>query len=227
VGSFDEIAKQANAGCTPIIAVVVVVFIMLGWATFSKTGNLVEVPINPPDVSAAGVSVGPLPDVGLFGPSASSSAPGQQAAAPAAPAPAADDQGSGSGSSDAGQQVAQAPTDAGSSNSSGSGGGGSVTPPPPATCALPGSITVQGGNPSSVGGSGGTVTVASTPFALITPTLVNCGQHYELSFSASGNGGTASGHDCKMEGFDYDISAYVQVGQTVTIQLLLPPNECG
>jgi hypothetical protein len=223
--------KQEIGGCGVIAAIAAIILVALGWATVSKTGTVVLVGSDSESAAPtaqAAPNVGALPDVGVNGP-ASSSRSGQQSGPVAQARSDAGSSASGSsGSADAGQQVAQAPSDAGSSGSSGSDGGGSTPPPPPpATCALPGSITVQGGNPGSVGGSGGTVTVASTPFALITPTLVNCGQHYELLFSASGNGGTASGHDCKMEGFDYDISAYVQVGQTVTIQLLLPPNECG
>jgi hypothetical protein len=48
-----------------------------------------------------------------------------------------------------------------------------------------------------------------------------------LAFSASGSSGTSSGNDCKTEGFDYDISAYVHVGDSVNVTLSLPPNACG
>ena len=86
---------------------------------------------------------------------------------------------------------------------------------------------MEGGSPLSLGGSGGSTTVASTPFVLSTPTLEYCGTHYRLSFSASGAMGTSSGYDCKKEGFSYDISAYVHVGDSVNVQLALPPNACG
>jgi hypothetical protein len=98
-------------------------------------------------------------------------------------------------------------------------------PPAPATqCGFPDAIGVTGGSVSSVGGQGGSFTATSTPVVLSTGSLVNCGQHYQLGFTAGGGG---YGYDCKMAGFQYDISRYVQTGDLVSVYMKLPPNPCG
>ena len=203
--------KTGGAGCAGMGLIIAIILVALGWAVVSPNAqrpNTIEV--NGGAGSSAAAPVGPLPDVGVSGPA--TPPPAQAPVAAPAANPPSDASSSGQTDTGASQQPAQSQA---------------PTPAPASQCALPGSIGVLGGNPSSLGGSGGTTTVASTPFSLSTPTLVNCGAHYRLAFSASGTSGTSSGNDCKTEGFDYDISAYVHVGDTVTVTLQLPPNDCG
>jgi len=54
-----------------------------------------------------------------------------------------------------------------------------------------------------------------------------CGPHYELAWNSSGADGTANGDDCQKQAFSTDISAYVHPGDTVDVQMILPPNPCG
>jgi hypothetical protein len=95
------------------------------------------------------------------------------------------------------------------------------TPPPAPQCQYPGSIGVSGGDVSSLGPQGGSFT-ATGPVTLSTPPLVNCGQHYRLGFS-TGNG--SSGHDCKTSGFNFT-PGNIQAGDSVSVNLSLPPNSC-
>ena len=80
------------------------------------------------------------------------------------------------------------------------------------------------GGTGSLNSSGGSVTVgAGSSITLIVGGLVNCGQHYELSFS----GPHGNGSDCEVTGFNYTISSpYVQPNDVVTVSLILPPNSC-
>jgi hypothetical protein len=111
----------------------------------------------------------------------------------------------------------------------------SQTPPPPPQqapaptpqCAYPDSIQVSGGSASSLGPQGGSFTVTSPNVVLSTGGLVNCGKHYQLGFSAAGSAGTASGYDCKKSGFNYNISNSVKPGDSVSVNLQLPPNTCN
>ena len=89
---------------------------------------------------------------------------------------------------------------------------------------FPGSLSVQGGSPSVLSGSGGTSTVVSEPVVISTGTLVACGHHYLLSMTSSG-GGTYT--DCEMGAMTDDVSAETNIGDTITISLVLPPNSCG
>ncbi len=107
----------------------------------------------------------------------------------------------------------------------------SPTPTPtPTPCALPNSIGVTGGDHSSLGPSGGSFTVTSTPVVL-SANAVDCGDPYRLSFGASRpSGGTVSGASCHPHGdISYNISSGpnpVQVGDSVTVNLEAPPNSC-
>jgi hypothetical protein len=113
-------------------------------------------------------------------------------------------------------------------------GGGAPAPGPvvPPGCSPPDSISVQGGDTGTLPGRGGTFTVTGSSVVLSTPALTDCGQHYRLAFVSNGSsaGGathSSNGHDCERTGFTYDISGYVQVGDTVSVRLDLPPNDCG
>lgn len=102
--------------------------------------------------------------------------------------------------------------------------------PTPTPCALPNSIGVTGGDHSSLGPSGGSFTVTSTPVVL-SANAVDCGDPYRLSFGASRpSGGTVSGASCHPHGdISYNISSGpnpVQVGDSVTVNLEAPPNSC-
>ena len=97
-------------------------------------------------------------------------------------------------------------------------------PPPAATCALPGSISVEGGSPSVLGGSGGTTMVVSDPVVLSAGPLVDCGHHYWLAMTSSGGGNYT---DCEMQGMTDDVSADTLVGDTISVSLEVPPNACG
>jgi hypothetical protein len=104
------------------------------------------------------------------------------------------------------------------------------TAAPPAECALPGAIGVTGGDHSSLGPSGGSFTVTSTPVVL-SADAVDCGEPYRMSFGASRpSGGTVSGASCHPHGdISYNISSGpnpVQVGDSVTVNLEAPPNSC-
>jgi hypothetical protein len=83
---------------------------------------------------------------------------------------------------------------------------------------------VEGGSPSTLSGSGGTSQVVSEPVVISTGPLTTCGHHYELSMTSSGGG---SYTDCEMGGMTDDVSAETNVGDTMTISLVLPPNSCG
>ena len=207
----DDPSNSPMLGCMAMMILLAIIAVALGWATVDSNGQIHDSGVNSNPLAAA-QPVGPLPDVGVVGPAKTPAPP--PSAAPQVVAPPT------SGSAPTEQAPVQQATPAPVPQDT-------AAPPPPAQCGLPGSIGVTGGNPSGLGGGGGSTTVASTPFVLSTPTLVNCGAHYQLSFSASGNSGTSSGHDCKMEGFDYDISAYVHVGDAVNVTLSLPPNSCG
>jgi hypothetical protein len=102
--------------------------------------------------------------------------------------------------------------------------------PTPTPCALPNSIGVTGGDHSSLGPSGGSFTVTSTPVVL-SADAPDCGDPYKLSFGASRpSGGTVSGSSCHPHGdISYNISSGpnpVQVGDSVTVNLEAPPNSC-
>ena len=102
--------------------------------------------------------------------------------------------------------------------------------PTPTPSALPNSIGVTGGDHSSLGPSGGSFTVTSTPVVL-SANAVDCGDPYRLSFGASRpSGGTVSGASCHPHGdISYNISSGpnpVQVGDSVTVNLEAPPNSC-
>jgi hypothetical protein len=104
------------------------------------------------------------------------------------------------------------------------------TPTSQAPCALPNSIGVTGGDHSSLGPSGGSFTVTSTPVVL-SADAADCGDPYRLSFGASRpSGGTVSGASCHPHGdISYNISSGpnpVQVGDSVTVNLEAPPNSC-
>jgi hypothetical protein len=102
--------------------------------------------------------------------------------------------------------------------------------PTPTPCALPNSIGVTGGDHSSLGPSGGSFNVTSTPVVL-SASAPDCGDPYKLSFGASQpSGGTVSGSSCHPHGnISYNISSGpnpVQVGDSVTVNLEAPPNSC-
>jgi hypothetical protein len=102
--------------------------------------------------------------------------------------------------------------------------------PTPTPCALPNSIGVTGGDHSSLGPSGGSFTVTSTPVVL-SASAVDCGDPYKMSFGASRpGGGTVSGASCSPHGdISYNISSGpnpVQVGDSVSVTLEAPPNSC-
>jgi hypothetical protein len=104
------------------------------------------------------------------------------------------------------------------------------TQPPviqPPSCAFGGPISVQGGNVGSLASSGGSFTVTSLPVSVSVGGLQICGQHYRLQYSGTHSGGGGfTGSDCKLDGFSVGMS-FAQVGDTVNVQLLLPPNACG
>jgi hypothetical protein len=96
------------------------------------------------------------------------------------------------------------------------------TTPPPAGCGYPASITVNGGDPSSLAGSGGGVTVVGSSIEVNTGPLVNCGQHYHLSM----HGAHGTYDDCEMGQMDDTIGApQVMPNDFVQITLELPPNN--
>jgi hypothetical protein len=76
-----------------------------------------------------------------------------------------------------------------------------------------------------LGPQGGSFT-ATGPVTLSTGSLVNCGKHYQLGYSASGSSGTASGYDCKTSGFNYNLGN-VKPGDSVSVNFRLPPNSCN
>ena len=94
--------------------------------------------------------------------------------------------------------------------------------PPPAGCGYPASITVGGGDPSSLAGSGGGVTVVGSSIEVNTGPLVNCGQHYHLSM----HGPHGTYDDCEMGQMDDSIAApTVMPNDFVQVTLELPPNN--
>jgi hypothetical protein len=164
--------------------------------------------------STAGFAVGALPTVGPegSGPSATTAPPATAAPTATVAPTVAPTQAPVATQAPQQQQQQPAPTN---------------PPPPPAQCGYPGSIGVTGGQ-GNLGGSGGSFTVTSTPVTLSVGGLVNCGQHYRLAYSASGPGGaSASGSDCKNDGFSLGLHPSVAVGWTVNVTLQLPPNACG
>jgi hypothetical protein len=67
--------------------------------------------------------------------------------------------------------------------------------------------------------------ILSVPGAFAS--LPVCGEHYRLQYRADHQGGGFnSGSDCKLDGFNVTIAGS-QAGDTITVQVLLPPNSCG
>lgn len=191
-------------GCALNFFLVALAIAYLNLAAYGPNGHLGR---TTGGVAAQQQPAGPLPDVGLSGGALSASA-----------------------TPSASSTTTTLATGTGGSPGGGTPRGGTPPPPPPpppAECALPGSITASGGSPSSLGPSGGLTTVVSKPFVLSVGGLVSCGAHYRLSFNASGGSRTSYGADCKTNGFSYDISGSVQVGDSVDVHLELPPNACG
>jgi hypothetical protein len=94
----------------------------------------------------------------------------------------------------------------------------------PPTCRLPGSISLQGTNPSSLPGSGGSATVVSLPVVISTGPLTSCGQHYRLAMTSSGGGYYT---DCEDASMSDDVSGSTAIGDMITVSLEPPPNACG
>lgn len=90
----------------------------------------------------------------------------------------------------------------------------------------PSEIDISGGSPSVIGGSGGSFTVDGSP-VVISASMTPCGgHHYELEWSSNGPRG-GNGSDCEMAQFNDDITSYVDQGDTISVQIILPINSCG
>jgi hypothetical protein len=109
-----------------------------------------------------------------------------------------------------------------------------TAPVQPTSCALPGSISVQGAEPSVLNGSNGlarsgVATVVSEPVVVSTGPLIDCGPSYYLIVNANAPDGTLTYDfsDCETKGMTDSLpAAFVQIGDTISVFLNPPPNIC-
>jgi hypothetical protein len=197
-----EDTQRLSPGCLTILMVLVLV---AGFVTYSAVGSNAPVGTQIAASSQGSAQNSALPAIG---PSGSSAAPGDQT--PTQPIPS--------------DETTTQPTtsDQTTTQPSTTQPAQQATPPPPAGCGYPASITVNGGDPSSLAGSGGGVTVLGSSIEVNTGPLVNCGQHYHLSM----HGAHGTYDDCEMGQMDDTISApTVMPNDFVQITLEPPPNN--